>query len=133
MLNQLLIKELSEQVGLNTSDIQNIKDAEVYSTSEVKTNKVWIDGKPIYRKAFYVNRFPNNNSITIEHGLNNFNIVSLDGIATNGSDLWLNASSGSQSGRMTITSNATTLFVYASSDRSNLYGYIIIEYIKTTD
>lgn len=27
----------------------NIKD--VYSTDEVKTNKVWIDGKPIYRKV----------------------------------------------------------------------------------
>ena len=25
--------------------------ADVYSTSEVKTNKVWIDGKPIYRKV----------------------------------------------------------------------------------
>ena len=24
---------------------------EVYSTEEVKTNKVWIDGKPIYRKV----------------------------------------------------------------------------------
>ena len=24
---------------------------DVYSTKEVKTNKVWIDGKPIYRKV----------------------------------------------------------------------------------
>ena len=32
-------------------EIENaIKD--VYSTSEVKTNEVWIDGKPIYRKTF---------------------------------------------------------------------------------
>ena len=28
---------------------------EVYSTDEVKTNKVWIDGKPIYRKVISVN------------------------------------------------------------------------------
>lgn len=55
MLNELLIKELSEQVGINTSDIQSIKDDEVYSTNEVKTNKVWIDGKPIYRKVISVN------------------------------------------------------------------------------
>ena len=27
-------------------------DIEEYSTTEVKTNKVWIDGKPIYRKCF---------------------------------------------------------------------------------
>ena len=29
--------------------IDDIKD--VYSTNEIKTNKVWIDGKPIYRKV----------------------------------------------------------------------------------
>ena len=51
MLNELLIKELSEQVGINTSDIQSIKDAEVYSTSETNTGKKWIDGKTIYRKV----------------------------------------------------------------------------------
>lgn len=28
---------------------------DVYSTNEVKTNKVWIDGKPIYRKAIEIN------------------------------------------------------------------------------
>lgn len=27
-------------------------ELDVYSTSEVKTNKVWIDGKPIYRKCY---------------------------------------------------------------------------------
>lgn len=30
-------------------------DTEIYSTSEVKTNKVWIDGKPIYRTVFKTN------------------------------------------------------------------------------
>lgn len=133
MLNELLIKDLSDQVDTNTSDIQDIKDAEIYSTNEVKTNQRWIDGKPIYRKVFYVNHFANNDSITISHGLTNFEIVNFAGIATNGSDLWMSANSGSQSGKMTITSNATTIFAYASSDRTGLHGYIIIEYIKTTD
>ena len=30
---------------------------DVYSTEEVKTNKVWIDGKPIYRKVFILNGY----------------------------------------------------------------------------
>ena len=30
-------------------------DTDEYSTSEVKTNKVWIDGKPIYRKVIPIN------------------------------------------------------------------------------
>lgn len=29
---------------------EDIQEQDIYSTSEVKTNKVWMDGKPIYRK-----------------------------------------------------------------------------------
>lgn len=32
--------------------INELKDAEIFSTTEVKTNKVWIDGKPIYRRIY---------------------------------------------------------------------------------
>ena len=39
----------------------NIKD--VYSTDEVKTNKVWIDGKPIYRKVVDCGALPNGQKI----------------------------------------------------------------------
>lgn len=28
-----------------------INNGEIYSTNEIKTNKIWIDGKPIYRKV----------------------------------------------------------------------------------
>lgn len=30
---------------------EEVENPELYSTEEVKTNKVWIDGKPIYRKV----------------------------------------------------------------------------------
>lgn len=55
MLNELLIKELSEQVGINTSDIQIIKDGEIYSTNEIKTNKKYKNGitKDVYRRDIY--------------------------------------------------------------------------------
>ena len=33
------------------NSINELKNAEIYSTEEVKTNKIWIDGKPIYRKV----------------------------------------------------------------------------------
>lgn len=53
MLNELLIKELSEQVGNNTSEIQSMKDAEIYSTDEVKTNKKY-NNEPIYRRIIKI-------------------------------------------------------------------------------
>ena len=31
--------------------ILNVKVADTFSTDEVKTNKIWIDNKPIYRKV----------------------------------------------------------------------------------
>ena len=35
----------------DTYSCDYINKMDVYSTSETKTNKVWIDGKPIYRKV----------------------------------------------------------------------------------
>lgn len=43
-----------------------------YSTSEVKTNKTWINGKPIYRKVFLIT-VGNNSDIHIEHNLTSSN------------------------------------------------------------
>lgn len=40
-----------------------IKD--IYSTDEVKTNKVWIDGKPIYRKVISSSSFTASLSVSI--------------------------------------------------------------------
>ena len=56
MLNELLIKELSNQVETNASEIQNIKDGEIYSTSEIKTNKKYNKNgiiKDVYRRDIY--------------------------------------------------------------------------------
>ena len=51
-------EEVGDITNLTTIDkssivnaVNELKGGEVYSTSEVKTNKVWIDGKPIYRKV----------------------------------------------------------------------------------
>lgn len=42
---------------------------DVYSTSEVLTNKKWIDGKPVYRKVVSLGTLPNNSAIDINTGL----------------------------------------------------------------
>ena len=40
-----------------------------YSTSEVKTNDVWIDGKPIYRKVIDFGALPNTATKSVNHGI----------------------------------------------------------------
>ena len=44
--------EKAKYTLVNLTDDGETGDEENYSTSEVKTNKKWIDGKPIYRKVF---------------------------------------------------------------------------------
>lgn len=48
MLNELLIKDLSDQVSTNQVDIQNLKIANTYSTDEIIVG-YWKDGRAIYR------------------------------------------------------------------------------------
>ena len=46
-----------------------INNMDKYSTNEIKTNKVWVDGKPIYRKVIiYTTPLPSGNT-NIPHGI----------------------------------------------------------------
>lgn len=141
MLNELLIKELSEQVGINTFDIQVIKDAEVYSTSEVKTNKIWINGKPIYRKVVAVSA-PTYSSGTYALSEIPHNISKVDNIWIAGG-YWLESSeyryeisagSITSGAKIRPSVNKTQIQIYNSWSNANGWtGYMILEYTKTTD
>lgn len=109
----------------------NLLEEEKFSTNETKTNKLWIDGKHIYRKSFWVNQYPNNTTTSFNHGLSFTNIIQIYGYGTDDSTVWLDSNSGSPSGRMTITVNQNQIFLYANTDRRSLHGYITLEYTKT--
>jgi hypothetical protein len=47
----------------------------VYSTSEIKTNKVWINGKQIYRKVLYDTTSRSAGNYNIAHGIQNYNEI----------------------------------------------------------
>lgn len=70
------MNEIKQVVNENDDTVQEIINGEVYSTTEVKTNKVWINNKPIYRTVVAVN-FGNSGTtqITTAH-----NIVNIDEI-----------------------------------------------------
>jgi hypothetical protein len=136
MLNELLIKDLSDQVDTNTSDIQDIKDAEVYSTNEVKTNKVWSDGKPIYRKTFMFGAMPNASTKTINTNISNLNrTVKLYGMAFRSSDnRAMTIPDSSPGNEISCNISGSDINIATTSDRSSFNdSHIIIEYTKTTD
>lgn len=38
---------------------------DIYSTTEVKTNKVWVDGKPLYRAVLYISSYTGDSSASL--------------------------------------------------------------------
>lgn len=55
---------------------------ENYSATEVKTNKIWTDGKPIYRKTVATGQLPNNTLNQIAFGVTDYDtVVSIYGVA----------------------------------------------------
>ena len=135
-------------VGTVTSDINDTNDnavpnaktvkdyvEEVYSTSEVKTNKVWIDGKPIYRRVIN-STCPSNSSTwtTISSNLNADEILSYTGyIEFSTSEHKLLANGTSQLTYFQLNKNSNELQIVTKDD--GFFGKpikVIIEYTKTT-
>lgn len=104
---------------------------EIYSLEEVKTNKVWIDGKPIYRKVI-VSTFSISDGSSKAIPLNN-NIetpISCTFISNNGGE-----SLGVRNYGTIVDYFPTGLTIYTETGWALASGehIIILEYTKATD
>ena len=138
--------EIGDVTLLDTTDktsvvnaINELKDGEIYSTSEVKTNKVWIDNKPIYRKVINFGALSSSAStLSVSHNINYDKIVNLYGICSdsNGTTMHIphvgttNMASGIS---ISLRSTSSSIQIYTSGNGSSYNAYIIIEYTKKTD
>ena len=123
--------------------IVNITDDEAgtpeyYSTEEVKTNKVWIDGKPIYRRVVNFGTFPDNAHKTVPHGISNVeNFISITGWAKDPStDINFNLPFVSPNSDycVSLIVSGNNIDVQTGRNRTNYtICYTILEYTKTTD
>lgn len=113
---------------------------DIYSTSEIKTNKIWIDGKPIYRKVIsstlngtYTES--GNRYTWIDSSLSNVNILKIDFIATLSDRYLVNIDS-------TLIANVSYILTGANANKiqvgSNVSGVaintpidLILEYTKS--
>lgn len=114
---------------------ENMFDKDVYSTSETKTNKIWIDGKPIYRKTLYISSLPNATTDYYDTTVTNLSeFIYLYGRASGG--LIIN---GVRPDSAVLQIGAwydevqDKIRISTGIDRSNISAYIIILYTKTTD
>jgi hypothetical protein len=104
---------------------------ESYSLTEIQTNGIWIDGKPIYRKVIPISYNPENGFFSINHNLSIDRYLKTEfllAVETYESDT-APATIGFPN---LILINPSTNFLFVESDYYNA-DYIILEYTKTTD
>lgn len=110
---------------------------DIYSTSEVKTNKVWIDNKPIYRRILTI-------SANVEVGTTETDIsgklveTPADIMSWGIDNVIFLQKTGNFSEGLGIVLNVSTGIITAVSLKSSSYWlasgfHIMIEYTKTTD
>lgn len=138
--NLLSVAEKTKYGATAFTDDEGGEYIDVYSTEEVKTNKVWIDEKPIYRKVVYFGDLPNNTSKSIAHGISNLGyIIHWYGFCKGKTNelqrpVPFPGISSTNDQAVRLYSNNTTLSIACVGDNS-AYGncYVTIEYTKTTD
>lgn len=118
----------NNSIGYSANYINDIT-TDTYSSNEIKTNKIWIDGKPIYRKVINMGNLNNSTGKTVNHGVSNMDkTVGIMGIADNGSTYILGAGFNDE-----LYWTKTALIWNTKTNRSAFTAYVVLEYTKTTD
>lgn len=121
----------------DTYSCNYINELNIYSIDE-KIIGIWINGKPIYRKVISLGYLPNNATKDIPYNIDNLDMfIDIRGIGYRSSDNVTNpipsAHAANLGNNIGIYSSNDVIIVRTGSDRSNMYGYAILEYTKTTD
>lgn len=128
-----------------TYNLVNITDdndgtPDYYSTTETKTNKIWVDGKPIYRKC-HVFSTPVNISTLNNTDATNYGVSSNAETVTRLEARMVSANLGEQGMLSTLTDVRamwgnypfTKIYSNTDGDSTNYVTTLIFEYTKTTD
>ena len=137
-INSLVIDDTktSDKTTWSSKKI-NEENKEIYSTDEVKTNKVWIDGKPIYRKVV-------TQTITTpgsENIINNFDISLIRDIISiygsikqpSGTIAPISYHDSSSDGAFICMSKRLGHFIFNAKTAGVGDVILIVEYTKTID
>ena len=154
MSNEETLQEYNERLEENNTSLANVlttinnlpeasgSSTEVYSTEEVKTNKVWIDGRPIYRKVINYGALPNASEQKVPHNISDIDyFTNASAIAffkeSNGYTLNLFlplSSTASLSACIYFMADIQDVTIGTGKDRRNFTNcYVTLEYVKTTD
>lgn len=135
-----LIQNSKNNSQSNTYSCDYINDLNTYSTNEIDTGKVWIDGKKIYRKVISNFTMPSGTTKIIDSTLKNSYIdtlLSAQGSYTVSSNSyrrlipWVDRSDVTAQIGFTITTNGAQLNCGATA-AEGINGIMIVEYTKSS-
>lgn len=130
-----------EQKGTEVSaELLNGILNDIYLEEERKTNKVWIDGKTIYRKVINFGALPNATKKDVAHNISNLEqFTKIEGIATRQDatkftqSLPLVYKDIERNYNTPLGVDARTVSIQTNEDRSMFNCYVILEYTKTEE
>ena len=104
-----------------------------FSTSEVATNRRWIDGKIIYRKIINFGSLPNLATKDVAHGITGIdNFISITGIVDAGTYQYnLPEAHPSDANNKYLFADADDVSVQTGGDATAHTAFIVLEYTKT--
>ena len=114
----------------NLGTEEKVSALQIFDDAETDTGKVWIDGKPIYRKVINA-ELPNSTTKTINHGIANlgdlvfFNAYSKYAEGTNRRKL-----GDAGSGAISLAVSNTDIIIVTNQNLSGIYADFILEYTK---
>ena len=132
--------EYKDRVDFKKATIQGKEVAikENYSLEEIKTDKTWIDGKPIYKKTFYSTT--NEQNFNITHGASIDTVVSIDGYYRMWNTTWFRLGCAYYLGNieyltaLRVTGDNIEVSLGGWINRnSDMITHVTLEYTKTTD
>lgn len=152
MSNGETLQEYNTNLAENNDVLDNILDMvnnlpeggsggsslDIYSTEEIKTNKVWIDGKPIYMKTIIVEEIGNNKNFEVAYNIENVDMIWVNGEASfvsaahetlptschYGGDDWI---------RIWVNKNLNVIRLRSPANLTGYSAYVTLNYTKTTD
>ena len=122
---------------INKETTNKFNNLYTFSTEEVKTGELWIDGRPIYRKGFTLS-LVNDSNLSVNHNLGavNFDKYWVDESASyiygSSESLGVNWYHGSNDWARTWL-NSTQIRFRSPSSLNGRTLYLVVKYTKTTD
>ncbi len=133
-----IVGDIGDLTELDTTDktnlvgaINEIEAGNVYSTSEINTGKIWIDGKPIYRKVINLGSWTSNSSGNNDKTIAQINydtVIELNLYVKYG-DAWYNKWDTFNN---ILINDTTTLRFNISTSITFADSFVIIEYTKSS-